>query len=375
MLAFQRLFVAQTQTPGKPPRGQRAANALGMTLVEVLVVMAIIGLLTALLIPAVQSARESARRIQCGNNAKQLGLALQAFEAASGAFPVGIRAPFSYDARCHLTGEYRGFEWTYLLHFVLPHIEQQAYFDALGGPKFDLPNPYSPQWCNQWPVAARNPSLSLLLCPSDCIFQSHGGSQFGIMTYPKSNYLGIFSGLRDADAGLGDTGGWGTSHPGLRSPIRAMFGLGRPGLRIGTPAAAVTDGLSNTVAMAEYLTGISGGAHHVEGQDTRGAFGTSRAGNHSLYLANQPNSQNPDRRLGVLGFCPHDLSMHQPQYNLPCAPCGDADQSVSPRSRHPGGVHALYADGSIRFASDTIDLATWRSQGTIANRDAVVEGP
>jgi len=345
----------------------------GMTLVELLVVIAIIALLVSLLMPAVQGAREAARRVKCGNNAKQLGLALQAYETANKAFPIGMRAPFSYNARCHLTGEYRGFEWTYLIHFMLPQLEQLAYYDALGGPHFELPNPYSPAWCNQWPVAARNPSLSLLLCPSDSVFPSQRSNQFGILIYPKSNYLGIFSGLRDTDAGLGDSGGWGTNHPGLRSPIRAMFAPGRPGLRTGTPPAAIVDGLANTIAMAEYLTGISYGAH--DASDTRGSFGTSRAGNQSMYLANQPNSANPDRRLNHGGFCPADMSMHKPEHNLPCAPSGEADQSVSPRSRHPGGVHALYADGSVRFASDTIDLTTWRSLGTIAGREVAVEGP
>jgi len=356
------------------PEGSARARR-GFSLVEVLVVIVIIALVVALLFPAVQGAREVARRVHCGNNAKQLGIALQAYETANSAFPVGMRAPFSYNARCHLSGEYRGFEWTYLIHFILPQMEQLAYYDALGGPHFELPNPYQPAWCNQWPVAARNPSLSVLLCPSDVIFQSQHSNQFGILIYPKSNYLGIFSGLRDADAGLSDSGGWGTSHPGLRSPIRAMFALGRPGLRTGTPAAAVCDGLSNTITMAEYLTGISFGAHHIALQDTRGAFGTSRAGNQSMYLANQPNSPNPDRRLSHLGFCPPDLSLHKPQHNLPCAPCGEPDQSVSPRSRHWGGVYALYADGSVRFTSDTIDLTTWRSLGTIAGREAVAESP
>lgn len=345
----------------------------GFTLVEVLVVIAIIGLLSGLLLPAVQSARESARRAQCQNNLKQLGIALQAYETANLYFPVGIRAPFSYDSRCHLTGEYRGFEWTYFLHFILPQLEQQPYYDALGGDRFDLPNPYSVAWCNQWPSAARNPSLPTLLCPTDSIFDSQRNNQFGILILQKSNYLGIFSGLRDADAGLRDSGGWGTDHPGLRSPIRALFAVGRPRSRLGTPAAAVRDGLSRTIAMAEYLTGISDGAY--DAQDTRGSFSTSRAGNQSMYLANQPNSSNPDRRLNHPGFCPADLSMHKPQHNLPCSPSNEADQSVSPRSRHVGGVHVLYADGSVRYASDTIDLATWRSLGTIAGQEAGLEGP
>lgn len=111
----------------------------GLTLVELLAVIAVIGLLMALLIPAVQSAREAARRAQCGNNGKQLGLALLAYEQQSGFFPIGMRAPFSYwpvgpDG-------YIGYEWTYLIHFILPQLEQQTYYDALGGDRFELGNP------------------------------------------------------------------------------------------------------------------------------------------------------------------------------------------------------------------------------------------
>jgi prepilin-type N-terminal cleavage/methylation domain-containing protein/prepilin-type processing-associated H-X9-DG protein len=344
------------------------ARRRGLTLVELLVVIAIVALLMGLLLPAVQGVRESARRAHCGNNGKQLGLALQAYEQSNGRFPIGIRAPFinGVPPICHLTGEYRGYEWTYLLHFILPQLDQQAYHDALGGDRFELPNPYSAAACSQWPVAARNPWVPQFVCPSDVVFNSQRSPRFGLEML-KTNYLGVFSGRRDADAGLRDTGGWGTTHPGLHSPIRALFGLGRPGLRTGTPAAAVTDGLSNTVALAEYLTGISNG-------DSRGGFSTSRAGSHTLYLANQPNSPIPDPRLNWPGFCPADLSLHRPQHNLPCAPSSEDDQSVSPRSRHPGGVHTIYADGSVRFATDAIDLAAWRALGTIAGRESLPTG-
>ncbi len=357
-----------------PASSKRTTSLRGITLVELLVVSGIIAMVVALLMPAVQGAREAARRVQCQNKLKQLGVALQNYASGNqDTFPIGMRAPFSYNYRCHLTGEDRGFEWTYLIHFILPHLEQQAYFDALGGPRFDLPNPYTRASCNQWPIAARNPSLSIFLCPSDCIFQSQRQTQFGILNFGKSNYLGVFSGLRDADAGLLDSGGWGLQHPGLRSPIRALFAIGRPGMRTGTPNAAVVDGLSNTIAMAEYLTGISDGGH--DAFDTRGSFGTSRAGNQSMYLANQPNSPNPDRRLNHQGFCPSDMNLHKPQHNLPCTPCGEADQSVSPRSRHAGGVNAVFADGAVRFMTDAVDLKAWRSLGTIAGHEIAREVP
>jgi prepilin-type N-terminal cleavage/methylation domain-containing protein/prepilin-type processing-associated H-X9-DG protein len=322
----------------------------GLTLVELLVVIAIIGLVMALLLPAVQSVRESARRTQCGNNAKQLGLALLSYEQQSRYFPIGMRAPWSGQPTTN--GEYHGYEWTYLIHFILPQLEQQAYYDALGGSRFELANP----WAAKWPAVAENAPIPSLLCPSD----SYGKTLYTIETFfgrsilPLTNFLGIFSGVRDADAGL--TGG---SPPGLGSPIRALFAIGQPGLRVGTPARAVTDGFSKTIAMAEYLRG--GGS-----SDNRGVFCTSRAGNHSLYLANQPNSANPDPRIDHSDFCPGDLRNHKPELNLPCVPCGDADQSASPRSRHLGGVTVIFADGHVGFVGDGINLAAWRALGTIA---------
>lgn len=325
----------------------------GLTLVELLVVIAIIGLVVALLLPAVQSVRESARRVHCGNNAKQLGLALLSYEQLNGYFPIGMRAPWSYQPATPATnGEYHGFEWTYLIHFILPQLEQQAYYDALGGSRFELQNP----WVVTWPMATRNGSIPSLLCPSDYYGQTTLAfvePYSGRSILPLTNFLGLFSGVRDANA---------FADPGLRSPIRALFAIGRGGHRVGTPAAAVTDGLSNTIAMAEYLRG-------GDPKDSRGLFYTSRAGSQSLYLANQPNSANPDPRINHPMFCPGDLSLHKPAMNLPCTPCDAADQSASPRSRHLGGVTVIFADGHVGFVADGIDLAPWRALGTIAGRE------
>ena len=345
----------------------------GLTLVEVLVVIAIIGLLVAMLLPAVQSARESARRVSCGNNAKQLGLALLSYEQANRFFPIGSRAPMGDSVSPHpnwspnpvVSGEWAGYEWTYMIHFMLPQLEQQAYYDALDGSRFNLPNPSPDTNRAVWPAAARNPSLPALLCPSDGVFNTQAG--FWTSSMPdwkthKTNYLGIFSGLSDTDS---------FSRPGLRSSIRTMFSLGTTGIRNGTPASAVRDGLSNTIAMAEYLTGWAR-------TDGRGNFMTTRAGNQLLYLRNQPNSTAGDQRIDFPGFCPSDQSNNRPDYNLPCVVGGPPGaipstpgDHASPRSRHPGGVNVIFGDGRVSFATDTVNLTAWRRMGTIAAGDVV----
>ena len=102
-------------------RSRRAAHP-GFTLVELLVVIAIIGILVALLLPAIQAAREAARRTQCGNNLKQMGIALHDYHDTYRAFPAGCRS--------HATGRrwIWGHSWTVA---ILPFAEQRALFDQL----------------------------------------------------------------------------------------------------------------------------------------------------------------------------------------------------------------------------------------------------
>jgi len=115
------------------PSAHSAARLRGFTLVELLVVIAIIGALMAMLLPAVQSARESARRAQCQNNLRQVGLALQLHHDSDGAFPVGC-----LEWRCFGCGsDFRSLAWNVSL---LPYLEQAPLHDAIDlGQAFDSP--------------------------------------------------------------------------------------------------------------------------------------------------------------------------------------------------------------------------------------------
>ena len=313
----------------------------GFTLVELLVVITIIGILIALLLPAVQAAREAARKMQCSNNLKQIGVGLHSFATEHGTLPPGTKTTrrFSEDYP-----KYYAYQWTYFLHLILPYMEQQAYYEALGGPRFDVTDPWTPP-ATTW-FGVQRISIASLLCPSDGLggpFVDFTYSAPSLPTAPKSNYLGIFSGMNDGDAVA-------CSNP-------AELGVFRYGK--GTSFNDIKDGTSNTMAVAEYLKGI-------DAYDIRGSFYTNRAGCQTLFVRLGPNSTAADNMIDYdVAFC--TTAHNQPDMNLPCTAGGDNENFASPRSRHPGGVNALFCDGSVHFIQDNIDTTAWWYLGWIAD--------
>jgi prepilin-type N-terminal cleavage/methylation domain-containing protein/prepilin-type processing-associated H-X9-DG protein len=316
----------------------KAPTRSGFTLVELLVVIAIIGILIALLLPAIQAARESARRSQCTNNLHHIGLGMQSYASQNNTFPPGIKARL----RFHYDLINSSYEWPYLLDFLMPFCELTSYYNSVHGPKFDIGNPwYVPA---QW-VGVPSVSFAQFQCASDYLGADH--FDMGFPPYlPKSNYLGIFSGLNDGDA-------YYDSDP-LR---RAVFGYGK-----GRALKEITDGTSHTLAMAEYLKG-------VDMHDERGVFTTNRAGCQTLFITLGPNSPAPDNICAV--FCPNGGAPNDPIRKLPCVAGGDDANFASPRSRHPGGVNAVYCDGSVHFFKNEIDANVWQNLGWIADGMAI----
>ena len=322
-------------------------KAHGFTLVELLVVITIIGILIALLLPAVQAAREAARKMQCTNNLRQIGVAMHNFATANGTFPPGVQS--------------RTIEWAYLLHFLLPYLEQDAYYVALDGPKFDLVRPWQSAaagWSNWAPL--NNLSIPGLLCPDDSLGTSMNLIATGLRL-TKSNYLGIFSGLNDQE-GLYPAADQNGVIPALTSQEvqdlqhqHAVFGC-----ETGTSFAEITDGTSNTMAVAEYLKG-------VDEDDLRGFPWSNRAGLQMLFVKLGPNSPGEDSLYP--SFCTADYN--QPSLNLPCNGGGTLYGYAASRSRHPGGVNVVYCDGSAHFIPDTIDIAVWQNLGWINDGNVV----
>jgi prepilin-type N-terminal cleavage/methylation domain-containing protein/prepilin-type processing-associated H-X9-DG protein len=318
----------------------------GFTLVELLVVITIIGILIALLLPAIQAAREAARQSACSNNLRQIGVALLNFENRNGTFPPGVQTP------AQLSSSGPPWPWVYFLHMVMPDLDLQSFYDVLGGPTFprDLhSDPLLRQAVNGAPV----PTIQ---CPSDVIADNSWMWDMTIsdnVRMPKTNYLGIWSGRNKADAGCNAT----DALVGLTSAQRSVVTSSRRGLfgyGAGTPVANVTDGTSSTIAVTEYLKGLN------VSDWARGQFYNHIPGNQLLFVRSPPNSPSPDTFvwcdviMGGVNVGPND-----PNMNMPCTLDSGGWQGfnshVSPRSRHPGGVYAVFCDGSVHFIGDSIN--------------------
>jgi len=336
----------------------------GFTLVELLVVIAIIGTLVALLLPAVQSARESARRLQCANNLKQFGLAVLQYESVNSTLPPCGEAQIRKEAVnevADIFNPYQGKQLSWIV-FLLPYLEQDALSTA-----FDLGKPIYGQ-----ANAPQSKIFPTLLCPS-----GEAQGRFYKLRIPGSgvNYIQVAKG----------------NYAAYVSPFHVDLQFLYPGALIGRPQrlSSIEDGLSSTLALSEVRTldferderGAWalpwGGASllafdmHPEqfphDHDGTGVGDTFIAQNRAPYTANpdslgetqRPNNQGPN--LDTLQHCDEDTDIEKfAQSNgLPCTfsriPSLNGYMSAAPRSFHPGGVNATFLDGHITFLTNEID--------------------
>ncbi|HEY4308507.1 MAG TPA: DUF1559 domain-containing protein [Pirellulales bacterium] len=338
----------------------RPSTTAGFSLVELLVIISIIGLLVGLLLPAVQAARESARRGQCLNNLKQLGLGLLSFENVRGVFPPayvgdsyanGTQYGISYgdDNRNGPTG----FAWGTL---TLPFIEQQALYDS-----FDL---NVPCWA---PVNAASATTQLpaFLCPSVTggsdgfvVEKDSGDLVHGVALVPR-----IFFAHSHYVTNAGVSQPWGRTTPysynfEVPEPIvengNKLASLNGPFYRNArTRPADVTDGLSNTVFLGEHTSFLS---NKTWVGVVPGAATCPR-----LDLFPWPSDCNSAGCLvgAHSGPDPHD----KPQViiHAPNNPFGHTDEMYS---EHIGGANVSLGDGSARFIREEIDPWVWVALST-----------
>lgn len=327
-------------------------NRFGFTLVELLVVIAIIGILVALLLPAIQAAREAARRSECGNNLKQLGVALHNYHDTHNVFPPcaldrGWAGSTNYeqDTPNKTIKNHNG------LALMLPFVEQQALYD-----EFDF-NYASGEYVRTSAATLLGGSgiadasgnadvvsqkVEAFLCPSDSGTIKHSTTSTHYATSPGSGKAGIKTNYDfSADKSYWYFNWW--SHQSLRD--KYMFGENSY-----STMASVVDGTSNTVAMAETLRTVANGQCPAWGY--RGWVMTGIDLEYGINVTDIPASWSwytGDRR---------DRAQRLRDWGMG-------------GSLHPGGLQVCLGDGSIRFIAEETDKTILKAISTIEGRETV----
>ncbi|MFM7075583.1 MAG: DUF1559 domain-containing protein [Planctomycetaceae bacterium] len=347
---------------------RRSEARQGFTLVELLVVIAIIGTLVGLLLPAVQAAREAARRTQCQNNMRQAGIALLNHESARKVFPPAF------------PGELKGAYAVYPAYFhswsvfaqLNPFLENTAIHNSMDVslPMYDPTNGYAVFAQNRTACATLVPTF---LCPSDK--GQPVSSAYGIQNLGPTNYA--------ACIGSGLNGGVAAA---LGSPWNAD---GAFQARTPTRMSAILDGTSKTVAFSESILGE--GNESGTGQPALGpdrvykytGFGTP-VNDANCASAGQWNHTNRRGFMWASGEIRCGSYNHYLTPNSPSFDCITNDTADGPgkftavgfraaRSRHSGGVNVVMCDGSTQYVSDSIDVAPWRAISTRAGAEVTGE--
>ncbi|MGC8640319.1 MAG: DUF1559 domain-containing protein [Isosphaeraceae bacterium] len=329
----------------------------GFTLIECLVVVFLIGVLVALLMPAVQSSREAARLAQCQSRLKQFGIALAQHHAVFGKFPGGVRLSTSGSGRPFAAGP--GFSAGAA---ILPFLEQAQVFDSINFTDVKI----SPgKWV--WSTAD-SPSNSTALQLPLAAFQCPSDAR---LVLPGSNYRAC-------------TG----AQPFEVESNLAPGGGGAFAALVPTSAAQIVDGLGMTVGFSERICGSGAGDFAASTGDVR--YLSAPDGNlvpdadqYDLICA-QGTSASPSfneaGRCWLASGLEDGLYNHVMAPNSPTLDCtistntllgGMQNAAASARSWHPGGVNILLMDGSVRFVKQSISLQIWRALATRAGGETI----
>jgi prepilin-type N-terminal cleavage/methylation domain-containing protein len=335
----------------------------GFTLIELMVVIAIITILVALLLPAVQSAREAARRASCTYNLAQLGIALHGYDNAHQVLPYGrLRSEWDGEGRC-----YSG------LAMLLPYLDQRGIYNAINvrlNP--DVAADGSPAEEN---TTALFFHIQVFVCPSDLRIRPPAGGEHNYVlntgsTYPISPrnpsgvpVTGVFfenSAVRLADIADGTSTTVAISETTRSNPAGPSVWAGAT-----VPDALVLTEGSNGTTVAPELTdpGVQCAAPGLLLRPERGSHWLVGSPGNTLYNhMRPPNSSLPDCRGGIAAS------------NGTNALWDVLSHDVAARSYHPGGVNALNCDGSVRFLKNSIGSSTFSALGTRGYGEMLEDG-
>ena len=358
----------------------------GFTLVELLVVIAIIAILVALLPPAVQSARETARRAQCANQIKNIAQACHSHESTHGGFPPGIASctAENWITGGTGTGAYcQGPNWAVN---ILAQMDQMQMWN------------YANDACaHQWNLAddmEHEAGYIGRVTPEFYLCPSADKMTIGIDTYhhdyftTKGNYAGCWgSVLKKGDTypdgsvephgpyenlddnylpkrgagvfGIVMVAGWEKAvQQHQHGTIRGQWKMG---LGQGTKRAEIRDGTSNTLMISEVLG-------YDSRLDTRGGWVLNSPGSTNFMALYGPNSEEYD----VSPMCETNIPESDPLHCIENR--ADGNVWASARSRHLNGVNVAFADSSVKYMPDTVDLVAWRAMGTRYGQEVPTAG-
>jgi prepilin-type processing-associated H-X9-DG protein len=291
-------------------------------------VIAIIAILIALLLPAVQAAREQARRSACTNNLKQIGLAIANYTNRHGTLPPGYQSIYSPQFQQEIGP---GWGWASM---ILPDLEQQALHNAI---VFEAPL----QMANM--ATARLATASVFLCPSDNMPLKWTATQSATWMYMGQVYS---SSIPICDmAGSNYVGVFGIAEPGVNG--EGVFFRGSY-----MPLQVITDGLSNTLCVGERSENL---------QQGRGMATWVGAVPGANLWSCAPNPFDPDAGTCVEEDGSGMILGHTGEGHGPGDPWGDVNQFIS---RHGFGSFFLYCDGHVRFLRKEMNYQVYKALST-----------